>query len=243
MMPKRIALSSLFVIACTALLGIILLIEVPLFTTLSEGAVVTGNGLGKAAGLASGSVQAIANAGDTIDKADDDASDGEITEAMIKSDFDTICNLELLSTDVTVHYEWKYGDPKSPTYAKMFVLNGTGVFLTDLSAADVSIKNNVVTVTLLEPSLKVYFDGKPESIAEYKGLSNPFEKMETANEGYLNQRSEAIKKVKTEMYGYEGLLDRSKKSAEATIKDIVKSVYGMDAVVNFKGVGEVYEGQ
>lgn len=242
MMPKHIALSSVIIVACTALLGIILLVEVPMLTTLNEVTDATGSSLGKAAGMVSGSVKALFNINLNPDK-DDDGSNERITEAAIKKDFGTICVLELLSTDVKVHYEWTYGDEDSPTYANMYILEGKGIFYTDLSQADVAISNGVVEVILKEPSLEIYFKGTPESIAEYVGLSNPFEKIEKANAGYLEERSKAILKVKEKMYGYEGLLSRSKDSAEKTVKEIVKSVYGLDARIGFKGKGEVYEGK
>ncbi|MEE1044757.1 MAG: DUF4230 domain-containing protein [Olegusella sp.] len=214
---------------------VVLFIVVPMITS------AVGSSAGIAVGTATGTADTFAEAKDTVSDAKTDALSAEDTEVLLGNAITNVGNLDVLTAGVVIENINKVGK----SYEGLYLVKGDAVFSVDLTKADVSLGENengeqVLTVTLPEPTVKLYLDeDKTELLAE----EQHFDLFSGAEEGiqeYLNSMANITEKSEKSIMGYDDLMENARTTAIAQVEDLTSMACGdsYQVVVQFEGEGE-----
>lgn len=195
----------------------------------------TAPGLGTSAGLAVGSWKGVTEglSEGAADGKEEGLSAKDI-EVAVTNKMTASKRLQLLLVDLLLTDLYQQGND----YAAIFGIRGEGVFTVDLTQphAVYSADQSRITIMIPEPEFTPYLDDSSlEVIAEY---TRPLFNGSTRNgyQGYLNTRNITVERVKSELSGYDALVEQAKASAIEQVTRLAKSVCGSKASVNVQFV-------
>lgn len=151
----------------------------------------------------------------------------EDTAAAISNQMQQVENLEVLAASVKLKDFHTVGKEEDPTYAALYLANGTAVFTVDLSQAQIRAENDVLHIVLPQPVGNLYIDeSSVEKVADYqKKFFNG--SAEDGFDAYLNTMIKIQEVTEETLSNYDTLISSAKQAAEHQITLLVKSVSTM----------------
>lgn len=196
-----------------------------------------GNTAGSLVGRAVGSYQGVtegikegAEAGKNVGLSAED------TEVRIGTVLRETRNLQILQVDFKLSDLHRQGDD----YIALIVLPCTGVFTVDLGSSTAALQGDgSMLITIPKPEFTPYFDeSQVEILAEYPPNSDHEGDAKDGYDGYLNSLEQLKANVRTEMTGYDTLMETAEQTALERVEQLARSVCGTASSVEVRFIEE-----
>lgn len=183
-----------------------------------------GAGAGFAAGRLAGSLEGLIEgrkAGTEDGKAV--GLSAEDTAAAISNQMQQVENLEVLVSSVKLKDFHTVGRETDPTYAALYLANGTAVFTVDLSQAQIQAQNDTLHIILPQPVANLYIDESSiEKVADYqKRFFNG--SAEDGFDAYLKSMVKIHQATEETLDNYDMLINSAKQAAERQVTLLAQS--------------------
>lgn len=184
-----------------------------------------GEAVGSAVGRMAGSLEGLTTgrkAGTEAGKAA--GLSAEDTAATISNQMQQVEILEVLVSSVKLKNFHTEGQEADPTYAALYLANGTAVFTVDLSQAQIQAQNDALHIILPQPVVNLYIDESSiEKVADYqKTFSNG--SAEDGFDAYLKSMAKIHQVTEETLDNYDMLIDSAKQATEHQVTLLVQSV-------------------
>lgn len=162
----------------------------------------------------------------------------EDTAAAISNQMQQVENLEVLVASVKLNDFHTVGKEEAPTYAALYLANGTVVFTVDLSQAQIQAQNNMLYIVLPQPVGNLYIDeSSVEKVADYqKKFFNG--SAEDGFDAYLNTMIKIQQATEETLNNYDVLASSAKQAAEHQVTLLAQSVSKTPYSVSIEFAGQ-----